>query len=267
MPFDFTQTVELLALGLIAGVIGGLVGLGGSIIIIPVLTLLVDRNQHIAQAAAMIVNVFIAVPALFRHMRAGAVQWTVASRMLPFGIVFVLVGVAVSNRVDAAVLQRLFGVFLVYIVIFKLRQLYRDRNGTERPAPRYGWGPLGLVGGATGFMAGLLGIGGGPVSVPLLQRVCRLNLRLSIGGAAALMCLTALFGAVSKNASLGSIAGAGGAPLGLQVADSLALAAVLAPTALIGALIGAGLTHNLPLRWVRLAFLVLIAWAGTSMLV
>ncbi|MCP3905656.1 MAG: sulfite exporter TauE/SafE family protein [Planctomycetes bacterium] len=258
MPFEPLEFISLLTLGLVAGIVGGLVGLGGSIIIIPVLTLLVDRNQHVAQAAAMIVNVFIAVPALYRHLRAGAVRWEVAARMLPFGILLVLAGVEASNRVDAVILQRLFGIFLVYIVIFKLRQLYLDRKRTERPAPRLGWAQLGFVGGATGFMAGLLGIGGGPVSVPLLQRICRLPLRESIGGAAALMCLTAAFGAVSKNVALGS--------LGLSLNDSLALAAALAPTALIGALIGAGLTHDLPLRWVRVAFLVLIAWAGAVML-
>ena len=57
-----------------------------------------------------------------------------------------------------------------------------------------------------------------------------------------------------------------GNPLNLHLQDSLILAAYLAPTATIGALIGARLTHTLPLRWVRLAFVLLIVWASLSML-
>ena len=56
MSPETTELISLLALGLLAGLLGGLVGLGGSIVIIPVLTLLLHRNQHVSQAAAMIVN-------------------------------------------------------------------------------------------------------------------------------------------------------------------------------------------------------------------
>ena len=87
MPVDWVELLRLLMLGFFAGAIGGLVGLGGSIVIIPVLTLLLHRDQHLSQAAAMIVNVFVAVPALMRHQRAGAVRWDVILRMLPFGVV------------------------------------------------------------------------------------------------------------------------------------------------------------------------------------
>ena len=73
--------------------IGGLVGVGGSIVIIPVLTLLMHTNQHLSQAAAMIINVFVAAPALLAHIRAKAVRWDVVARMLPFGLVFILIGV------------------------------------------------------------------------------------------------------------------------------------------------------------------------------
>ena len=48
--------------------------------------------------------------------------------------------------------------------------------------------------------------------------------------------------------------------------ESLLLAVGLAPTAMVGALIGAGLTHKLPVRWVRLAFILLMVWATVHML-
>ncbi len=115
-----------------------------------------------------------------------------------------------------------------------------------------------------GLAAGLLGIGGGPVAVPMLQRVCNLPLRQAIAASSAVMCLTAIVGAVRKNATLETLTDTAGNPLLLQ--DSLLVAVCLAPTAMVGALIGAGLTHALPLRWVRLAFILLMSWASAKML-
>ena len=54
--------------------------------------------------------------------------------------------------------------------------------------------------------------------------------------------------------------------MGLTVTDSLWLAACLAPTATIGALCGAELTHRLPAQTVRVAFLLLVSWSGVQML-
>ena len=251
--------LSLLALGLIAGAIGGLVGMGGSIVIIPCLTLMWKHDQQLSQAAAMIVNVFVAAPALFRHHQADAVRWDVVARMLPFGLLLILVGVEVSNKFEGEVLEKVYGVFLLYVIVFNVMKLMTD-DGSLLAAtpPRVGWGRVGLVGGSMGLAAGLLGIGGGPVAVPMLQRVCNLPLRQAIAASSAVMCLTAIVGAARKNATL--------AHHSLDLNESLWLAVCLAPTATIGALIGAGLTHALPLRWVRLAFILLMSWASARML-
>ncbi len=251
--------LSLLALGLIAGAIGGLVGMGGSIVIIPCLTLMWKHDQQLSQAAAMIVNVFVAAPALFRHHQADAVRWDVVARMLPFGLLLILVGVEASNMFEGEVLKKVYGVFLLYVIVFNVMKLMTD-DGSLLAAtpPRVGWGRVGLVGGSMGLAAGLLGIGGGPVAVPMLQRVCNLPLRQAIAASSAVMCLTAIVGAARKNATL--------VHHSLDLNESLWLAVCLAPTATIGALIGAGLTHALPLRWVRLAFILLMSWASARML-
>ncbi len=75
------EVITLLILGLAAGTAGGLVGIGGSLVIIPVLTLLMGKDQHLAQACAMIVNVFVAVPALLRHHQAKA--WSLRASAIP----------------------------------------------------------------------------------------------------------------------------------------------------------------------------------------
>ncbi len=115
-----------------------------------------------------------------------------------------------------------------------------------------------------GFAAGLLGIGGGPIAVPLLQWICHLPLRQAIAASSAVMCLTSLLGAVLKNLSLDQVTEANGNVHHLT--ESLLLAACLAPTAMVGALVGAGLTHTLPVRLVRLAFILLMVWASAQML-
>ena len=139
-------------------------------------------------------------------------------------------------------------------------------RSTAKSRPRTDWLPITLIGAATGYMAGLLGIGGGNISVPLLQRFARLPLRQCIATTAAFMCISASVGAVRKNLALPALTDSAGLPLGLDWHESLRIAACLAPTAVLGGLIGGRLTHILPLRWVRLAFILLLAWAALDML-
>lgn len=274
------EVLELIVVGLAAGVLGGLLGIGGSIIMIPALTILLHRNMHLAQAAAMIVNFFVAVPSTWQHHRARAVRWDVVYKTLPFGIAFIVIGVIVGNTFASdnrmwgpKLLERLFGVFLLYVVVTNVYKLFgRSRNNDEpsgEPASN-GWWRVGFVGSIVGFMAGLLGIGGGIVTVPLYQRVCHLPLRWSIATSSAVMCITAVFGAISKNASLHThdiapkILGIGPESI---ILESILIAACLTPSAIVGSLIGARLTHRLPLGAVRLAFILLLMVAGWRMLI
>ena len=250
--------IALLILGLAAGALGGMLGIGGSVIMIPVLTVVLRRDHQLSQAVAMIVNVFVSLPALMQHHRANAVRWEIVGRMLPAGIASILIGVEASNHIRGDWLQKLFALFLIYMIVENVVQMVRKR---PEPAPhehRAGWPMSSLIGAATGFMAGLLGIGGGNIAVPLLQRFARLPLRQCIATTAAFMCVSAAIGAVRKNLTLPQ--------LGLDWHESLQIAAFLAPTAVIGGLFGGRLTHALPLNWVRLAFILLLAWASAEML-
>ncbi len=265
VPVD--ELVSLLVLGLLAGAIGGLVGVGGSIVIIPVLTLLMGRDQHLSQAAAMIINVLVAAAALLQHHRARAVRWDVVGRLVPFGLVLILAGVAVSNAVRGEILMRLYGGFLLYVIAFSVMRLVEDHQGLKEPTrPRTSWVRVGGVGAAMGFVAGLLGIGGAPVSIPMLQRLVHLPLREAIAVTSAAMVVTSIVGAFIKNATLPMLTDASGVSLGLSFRDSFLLASFLAPTAVLGALAGARLVHVLPVRWVRVGFILLMIWASVKML-
>jgi len=257
------DTALVLAIGFGAGLLGGLLGLGGSVIIIPALTLLRGPNQHLYQAAAMIVNVVVAASATAKHSRAGTIRWDVARRMLPAAAIAIGVGVATSDRLDGPTLGRIFGVFLLYFAGTETLDLLRRRTSDAPGAERVGWPVLSLTGGVMGFLAGLLGIGAGIVTVPLLRRLGRLPLRQCIGTTSAVMLVTSTIGAIHKNTTITSHVGSGG--IALRLEESLRLAALLAPTALVAAYLGAKLMYRLPLAVVRVALVLLIVIAALRM--
>lgn len=259
----------LAALGLVAGLLGGMLGIGGSLLMIPALAIVLDppqgTNQHLYQAAAMIVNVFVALPATVQHWRAGAVRWDVATKMMPFALIAILLGVYASNLFDGTVLRKVFGAFLIYVIVFNLVRLITRREEPAASLHRTGWIAMGSVGAVMGSLAGLLGIGGGVVVVPLLQRIGNLPLRQCVATSSATMVITAIIGATMKNATLSQHLDVKTGEAA-EIPASLLIAAMLTPTAFIGGMLGAKLTHILPLHWIRLALIVLLTWASAKML-
>lgn len=276
--------LELLVLtfiGLVAGALGGLLGVGGSVIMIPALTEVLGPNQHLYQAAAMIVNFFVVVPALIQHRRARAIDVAAVVRMTPLATVAVLAGVGASELPwfsddREAYLRGLFGVFLLMLACYDLCRMLRRTSGAApqvvpadagrspieadraSPVPIYTWPRLAAVALPTGLIGGLFGVGGGMVSVPLQRRVLRMPIRSSIANSAAVMLSTSLIGAVVKNAAFAAEHGSIGRPL--------RIAAILIPTAILGSLYGSKLTHRLPINMVRAAFFVILTVAAIRLI-
>jgi len=238
-----------------------MLGVGGSILIIPALTILLDKNQQLSQAAAMQINVCVAAAALMRHHKAGAVFWAFWRRILPAGFIAIVIGVTVSNALNHHFLELLFGLFLAYVIVINIRKLISRNPDSTSDTAHPSWIAAIFVGTIMGFSAGLLGIGGGIIAVPLMQRFARLPLRQCIGTSTAVMCLTSIVGAVTKNLALSGLVDSDGHSLLLTYNESFILAICLAPTALLGGLLGASLTHRFPIRWIRLAFILLLCVA------
>lgn len=266
--------VLILVLGLLAGMLGGMLGVGGSVVMIPGLAILfsmsksAEPNQHLFQASAMIVNVVVSVPAMLRHRKAGVLVGDALVWMLPAALAFVLIGVWVSNLPifegveGGRWLGRLLALFLVYVIVANLLKLRGRTPGEHVEKPHVTPASGMTVGGVMGMIAGLLGIGGGAIAVPLQQVLMRLPLRQCIGNSSAIICISASLGAIYKNATLAQHATAT-SPIDWRT--SLLIAALLAPTAWVGSRIGAGLTHRLPLRQVRVAFILLMTVAAWKM--
>jgi uncharacterized membrane protein YfcA len=261
---DWHLIAVAVPLGLVAGVFGGMLGVGGSVIMIPGLTLFRGENQHLYQAAAMIANIAVAVPAAMRHHRQQAIVPQVLRWMLPAAIVAVLAGVAISNLpVFAGAergrwLGRILAVFLLWEVVMNVRKLAARRDLEPMEHARITRPRSAGVGAAMGLIGGLLGIGGGAMAVPLQQWFLRLPLRNAIANSAAVMVFSAALGAGFKNATLPTH--------GQPWHAGLILAACLAPTCALGGRIGASLTHRLPIRHVRMAFIALMLLAAWRML-
>ena len=277
----YTRAMPLLeivafgGIGLAAGLIGGLLGIGGSTIFIPAATLLIGPDQQIYQAAAMVLNVFVAGTATLTHHRAGAIDRGLVLRMLPAAILMVLLGVLASNHLDAEILAAFFGGFLILMSGLEAFRLWRSRDDPrEAPSPPPHDEPLeevppsrtilAGVGGFMGFLGGLLGIGGGLVAVPGLRFLAGIPLRTAIVTSAAVTFPMAVIGASYKNLSLSELVDAEGRSL--SASDSLLIAAAIVPAAVLGSWLGARLVRRLPITTIRLAFILLMGFAGIRML-
>ncbi|MHC4295047.1 MAG: sulfite exporter TauE/SafE family protein [Planctomycetota bacterium] len=257
----------LVIVGLIAGVLGGLLGVGGSVVMIPAMVAIFangggkDIQQY--QAAAMIVNFLLIAPSVLRHARAGAIYRHVWKWLAPAALVGIVGGVVASRLSvftgeNQHVMRIVFGAFLIYVALYNVWKLLAKATDVHDPEslirpPR--WKIL-CVALPMGFSAGLLGIGGGALAVPAQQIILRLPLRNAIATSAATILSISWLGAIVKNASLGADG---------TIGRSLMLAALLAPTAMIGSYIGGHLTHTLPLRIVRIAFVGLMLVSALKM--
>ncbi len=268
-PMTPAELLSFAAIGCLAGGIGGLLGIGGSAVFIPVATLLFGPDQQVYQAAAMILNAAVAATATAKHHRVGAVPWRHVLPMAIAAVVMVLVGVAAGNALGGAMLARLFGILLLILAFSETRNLLRRGRGTSSSADvdagrttREHPAILTSIGGAMGLIGGLLGIGGGTIGVPLLRYAARFPLRACIASSAAVTLPLAVVGAVYKNLSLSELPGE-------SIADerrALIIAAAVVPTAIAGAFAGATLVHRLPLTAIRVAFVALLLIGGARML-
>lgn len=263
------ELVWLFLIGLGGGLSGGLLGIGGSVVMIPLMTLLFGPRQHLHQAVAMIVNFFVGTPAAIQHLRARAVMGNVVRQMVPTAAACVILGVLASELPIFAgdrtiYLTGAFGLFLFGVAVDDVRKTLGwgkgpqalDRTGDEQPTRRGAW----IVGVPAGFFGGLLGVGGGFIAVPLQRRLLGVPLRNAIANSAATIVALSAIGASFKNYAL--VTGHGH-PLW----DTLRLALMLIPGAVVGSWVGSRLTHVLPVRIVHGVFTVfLLIAAGRMML-
>lgn len=161
--------MEVLAVGGIAGFLSGMFGVGGGILIVPGLVFLLAMDQRRAHGTSLAAIVPIAIAGTIGFVMEGSVDWPVAAAIGVGTIAGSLIGTEALQRIPQ---QALRFAFIGFLLLTALRLLISTPDVAGR-------GPLdvsmvlGLValGVASGTLAGLLGVGGGIIIVPVLVAV------------------------------------------------------------------------------------------------
>ncbi len=188
MSLDPALIAELLLLGCCTGFLAGLLGIGGGMLMVPFLTLLLGQRGvdtalavKMAIATSMATILFTSISSVRAHHRRGAVRWDVVRRLGP-GIVLggLLGGAGVFSVLKGSTLALVFAVF----VSFSATQMLINRKPAPSRQMPGAAGSLG-AGGAIGFISGLVGAGGGFISVPFMAW-CNVAMHQAVATSAAL---------------------------------------------------------------------------------
>ncbi len=253
-----------LLLGAGAGLLAGLLGIGGGLVIVPGLLWLFAQSGveagHVTQLAvgsSLAIIVFTALSSIAAHHRRGAVSWPVVGRLAPGLVAGSVLGGALAGQMSSAALRGVFAVFEVLVALQLLLAL-QPAPGRGLPAAPV----LSAVGGVIGLLSALVGIGGGTLTTPFLLW-CRVALRRAIATSAACGLPIALAGAVAYGV-VGR--GDGGLPAGCSGYIYWPAVLAVVPASMAAAPLGARLAHALPLPWLRRIFALLLLFIGLRLL-
>ena len=263
--WNIEMILVMLAVGSIAGFIAGLLGIGGGMIIVPVVLWVlqmkglggIEHAQHLAVGTSFAIMVFTTFSSVMAQQRKGSVDWAVVRRMAPGMVVGVIIGSMLAKRLSNEALQIF---FIVFVVLVALKTLTDAKPKPTRSLP----GPAGLaaVGSLFGMASSWVGIGGGSLSVPFML-YCNVPVRTAVGTSAGLAWPIAVAGAVGYLYSGWNVAGLPEGTLGFWYLPAVA---VLSVATMLFAPLGVKAAHKLPPEKLKLAFGLLLLVIAARML-
>lgn len=186
-------------IGAIAGLLAGLLGIGGGIIVVPVMTsvfayLGTPENlvMQFAAGTSLAVMTVTSLASLRLHLKFGHEIWPVYKPILPGIILGVLIGATIADILASDTLEKMFGCLLV-LVAYRAYFKRGMQDLSTATLPPYVMGLGGLV---VGIIAGMLGIGGGVLLVPFLL-YASINMRLAVAVASACSLTVAVVGSLA----------------------------------------------------------------------
>jgi len=257
--------IELALLGICTGFLAGLLGIGGGMIMVPFLTFMlsqrgVDANLTVKMAIAtsMATIIFTSISSVRAHHKRGAVRWDLVKGLAP-GIVLgsMIASMGVFAMLKGANLAIFFGLF----VGFSATQMFLDK----KPAPsRQVPGTAGLVaaGSAIGFLSGLVGAGGGFISVPFMAW-CNVAIHTAVATSSALGFPIALANVAGYVMSGMSVTGLPDDAIGYIWVPALV---VIALCSVFTAPLGAKAAHSLPVKKLKRIFAMILYALAAYML-
>lgn len=250
--------------GAVGGVLAGLLGIGGGLVIVPMLVFAFplqgigqENLMHLALGTSMASIIFTSISSFMAHNRRGSVLWPVFKSITPGILAGAFAGTYAASAMSTSSLKGFFAIFLYYVAAQMLRG--------KKPKPsRQVPGALGMFGAGSGIgiFSSLVGIGGGTLSVPFLVW-SNVTVHKAIGTAAAIGLPIALAGTAGYVINGWNAAGTPDYSLGfvyLPALFGIVCASVLT------APFGVRLAHSLPVDKLKRVFAFLLLAVATKML-
>ncbi|MBL8880263.1 MAG: sulfite exporter TauE/SafE family protein [Phycisphaerales bacterium] len=268
---DLRHAGLLCTIGFAGGALGGLLGVGGGIVMIPSMIFVLgrpfgDNSLHVFKLASLIASAAVSIPAAMRHLRSGAVIRPLVGRLIPAAVVGMALGILLAQQLvgpQTKILQAAFGGVMIAAAIVNLWQTRKSADDSQAATigavPYRSWSAILLTGAPAGALAGLFGIGGGIWAVPILHFIYHVRIRNAIATSSCLIVFISVLTAITQSAAVSSISG-------LRATDGWWLALAMAPGAALGGWCGALLTHVLPTGILRRVFMAFLAIAGLRMM-
>ncbi|MEN8107474.1 MAG: sulfite exporter TauE/SafE family protein [Pseudomonadota bacterium] len=263
-PVIVSELLTYLLTGAVAGLMAGLLGIGGGLVIVPALAWLFAGQgfteatlMHYAVGTSLATIVLTSVSSLLAHHRRGSVLWPAVRNMAPGIVIGALAGAWLAKQLSSPGLALFFGMFEILVA---LQLLVGHQPAAHRSLP----GPAALTaaGSVIGAVSAVFGIGGGTLSVPFLLWN-RVDIRAAVGTAATCGLPIALAGAagfvITGLGAAGQPDWSSGFVYWPAVAGIVLTSVLLAP-------LGARLAHYLPRQILQRMFAVLLVLVGLKMI-
>lgn len=261
----FGTLLVYLVLGAFAGVLAGLFGIGGGLVIVPVLILSFgfqgvssEVATHLAVGTSLATIIFTSVSSIRSHHVKNAVRWDLFRPMLAGIVAGAVVGVWTASLIAGDSLQAIIGVFVILVAIRMLLDV-APKPGRDTPGPL----GLGVAGTGIGWASAIFGIGGGTLTVPYLSW-CNVRMQAAIGTAAACGLPIAITGAIANIAVGWRTEGLPPYSLGFVYLPALL---GIVTTSVICARFGAELAHRLDVQLLKRIFAVFLLVVGVRFLI
>jgi len=255
------MAVMLLVIGAFAGVLAGLLGVGGGIVLVPAFFYAFqtlgyggDQLMQMCLATSLATIIVTSIRSVMSHNKKGAVDWEILRSWAPGIVIGAVVGMFVVSSLRSTTLQAIFGALALVVGLYMGLGRAHWRLGQTMPsgAARAAFSP------SVGFLSVLMGIGGGSFGVPLMS-LYNTPIHRAVATAAGFGVLIAVPSVIGF--LFVTIDPANRPPLTLGAVNLVAFALVIAMT-LITAPLGAKLAHAMdpkPLKRVFAVFLILVA--------
>ncbi|MEP1214739.1 MAG: sulfite exporter TauE/SafE family protein [Marinobacter sp.] len=188
-----------LALGALAGTMAGLFGIGGGLVIVPVLIfsfglqgISTEITAHLAVGTSLATIVFTSMSSIRSHHLHQAIRWEIFRPMTAGIVIGAMVGAWTASMLSGDALELIIGVFVIVVALKMLLQV-NPKPGREVPGPA----GLGGAGAGIGWASAIFGIGGGTLTVPFLSW-CNVRMQQSVGTSAACGLPIAVAGALTN---------------------------------------------------------------------